>query len=68
MRTLKDKSKVIKKEHFSVHDGFIDLDVVGGYDDERSLSKEISIKLIKWLFRSGEKFIFMTLLAVTSFH
>lgn len=37
-------------------ENFIDLDVVGGYDDERSLSKEISIKLLKWLFRSDFKF------------
>ena len=31
----------------------VDLSVVGGYEDERSISKALSRNLIKWLFKSG---------------
>ena len=32
----------------------IDVSVVGGYEDERGISKSLSLSLIRWAFRSGE--------------
>lgn len=45
--------RLILFKGFDLKDAVIDVSLIGGYDDERHISKKLSINLIKWILKSG---------------